>query len=79
VVLKRLLGYLEYDGQALLDRSGDAGGHLRGGVPVVGAHRAASLLASATGRFVAHQLVNDAGRVADVLAGWASGDDAAGG
>jgi hypothetical protein len=36
VVLKGLLGHLEHDRQPLLDRGGDASGHLRGGVPVVG-------------------------------------------
>jgi hypothetical protein len=43
------------------------GRHLRGGVPVVGAHGAAALLAAAAGRFMAHQLVDDPGRDAGVL------------
>jgi hypothetical protein len=42
-------------------------GHLWGGVPVVVAHGAAPLLAAATCGFVAHQLVNDAGRDTGIL------------
>src|SRR5215216_4838499 len=46
------------DHQALLDRGHDPGGHLRGGVPVVGAHRAAPVLATAAAGLMAHQLIN---------------------
>jgi hypothetical protein len=41
VGLKRLLSGLQHEPEPLIDRRGDAGGHLRGGVPVVGAHDAA--------------------------------------
>jgi hypothetical protein len=58
---------LEHDGQALLNRSGDADGHLRGGVPVVGAHRAAALLPAAAGGLVTHQLINHPSGEAGVL------------
>jgi hypothetical protein len=40
---------------------------MSGVVPVVGAHGAAPLLAGATGGFVAHQLIDDAGRDAGVF------------
>ena len=67
MTLNRQLRYSEHDRQSVLDGVNGPGGHLRGGVPVVGAHGAASLLAAATGRFVAHQLINDPGRDAGVL------------
>jgi hypothetical protein len=67
VGLKDLLRHLQHDGQALLDRGGDPGRHLRGGVPVVGAHGAAALLAAATGRLMAHHLIDDPGGDAGVL------------
>jgi hypothetical protein len=51
----------------LLDGLDGPDGHLRGGVPVVRTHGAASLLAAAAAGFVAHELVNDAGRDAGVL------------
>jgi len=54
VRLKRLLSDLQHHREVLFDRGGDAGGHLGGGVPVVGAHCAAALLAAAAGRFMAH-------------------------
>jgi len=53
VTLKDLLSDLQDHREALLDGRGDAGGHLGGGVPVVGAHGAAPQLAAATGGFVA--------------------------
>jgi hypothetical protein len=67
VILGVLYGHLEYDGQALLDRAGDPGGHLWSRVPVVCAHRAASALATAAAGLVARQLVNDPGGDAGIL------------
>jgi galactose mutarotase-like enzyme len=61
VGLKGLLSDLQHHREALLDRYGDAGGHLRGGVPVVGAHGTAALLAGAAGRLVPHHLVDHPG------------------
>jgi hypothetical protein len=66
-VLKRLLRHSKHNCQPPLYGVDNSGGHLRGGVPIVGAHGAASLLAAATGGFVAHQLVNDPGGDAGVL------------
>jgi hypothetical protein len=50
----------------LLDGLDDPGGHLRGGVPVVGADRTAAEVATAAGQ-VTHQLINHPGRDAGVL------------
>ena len=47
--LKFLLGHLKHDRQSLLDCVRNPGTHLRDGVPVVGAHGAAVLLAGAAG------------------------------
>jgi hypothetical protein len=63
---KRPFSYLEHDRQPLLDGLDDACGHPRGGVPVVDAHGAASVLAAAAG-LVSHQLVDHAGGDAGVL------------
>jgi hypothetical protein len=57
VALEGLLRDLQHHFEALLDRGGDAGGHLRGGVPVVGTHGAAPLLAGTAGRLMAHHLI----------------------
>ena len=67
MALKGLLGDLQHQPEALLDRHGDAGGHLRSGVPVVGAHGAAPLLAGAAGGLVAHHLVDHPGWNTGVL------------
>jgi hypothetical protein len=67
VGLKRLLSDLRHHREALLDHCGDAGGHLGGGVPVVGAHGAAALLAGAAGGLMPHQLIDDPGGDAGVL------------
>jgi hypothetical protein len=67
LLLERPLGDLQHQPEPLLDRRGDAAGHLRGGVPVVGPHGAAALLAGAAGRLVPHQLVDHPGRDAGVL------------
>ena len=66
MTLNRQLRYSEHDRQSLLNGLNSPGDHLRGGVPVVGAHGTAAL-AAATSRFVAHQLVNDPSRDAGVL------------
>jgi hypothetical protein len=66
VTLNRQLRDSEHDRQPLLDDLNDPDGHLRGGVPVVGADRAAAEPAAAAG-LVAHQLVNHPGRDAHVL------------
>ena len=55
------------DHQALLDRGYDAGGHLWGGVAVVGAHGAAQVLGAAGAGLMAHQLIDHPGRDAGVL------------
>src|SRR5215217_6336132 len=55
------------DHQALLDRGHDTGGHLRGGVPVVGPDGAGLMPAGPPAGLVAHQLVDDPGRDAGVL------------
>ena len=55
--LEGLLSDLQYHREALLDRGGEADGHLGGGVPVVGAHGAAALLAGAAGGLMPHYLV----------------------
>ena len=65
--LKGLLSDLQHHREALLDRGRDAGGHLGGGVPVVGAHGAAPLLTEAAGGLVPHHLVDSPGRDAGVL------------
>jgi hypothetical protein len=67
VGLEGLLSDLQHHREPLLDRGGDAAGHLGGGVPVEGPHGAAALLAAATGRLMTHQLVDDPGRDASVL------------
>jgi hypothetical protein len=67
VTLNRQLRYSEHDRQSLLNGVNSPGGHLRGGVPVVGAHGAALMLSAVTGCFVAHQLVDDPGRDAGVF------------
>src|SRR4029450_10294249 len=54
VLLKGLLGQSEHDRQPLVDGIDDAHGHLRSGVPVVGSHGAALVLATVTGGLVAH-------------------------
>ena len=64
---KSLLRDLQHHPEALLDRRGDPGGHLRGGVAVVGAHGASALLAGAAGGLVSHDLVDDPGGDAGVL------------
>jgi hypothetical protein len=56
-----------HDRQALLDRGNYTGGHLRGGVPVVGADSAAPMPAGAPGGLVAHHLVDDPSWDAGVL------------
>jgi hypothetical protein len=61
VGLEGLLGDLQHHREALLDRRCDAGGHLGGGVPVVGAHGAAALVAGAADGLMSHQLVDDPG------------------
>jgi hypothetical protein len=66
MTLNPQLRYPEHDRQPLLDGVDDPGGHLRGGVPVVGADRAPAKAAAAAG-VVAHQLVDHAGRDAGVL------------
>jgi hypothetical protein len=65
--LKGPLGDPQHHREALLDRCGDAGGHLRRGVAVVGAHGAAALLAGAAGSLVPHHLIDDPGGDAGVL------------
>jgi hypothetical protein len=65
--LKGLLSHPQDHREALLDRYGDAGGHLRGGVPVEGTHGTAPLLADAAGGLMAHHLVDDPGRDAGVF------------
>jgi hypothetical protein len=67
VTLKDLLSDLQHHREALLDGRGDAGGHLRSGVPVMGAHGAAALLAGTAGGLVPHHLVDDPGGDAGVL------------
>ena len=66
MTLNRQLRYSEHDRQPLLDGVNDPSGHLRGGVPIVGADRAPAKAAAAAG-LVAHQLVNHPGRDAGVL------------
>jgi hypothetical protein len=51
----------------LLDGFNDPGGHLRGGVPVVGADRTPAEVAAAAAGLVAHQFVNHPGGDAGVL------------
>ena len=65
MTLNRQLRYFEHDRQSLLNGLNDPGGHLRGGVSVVGADRAPAEVTAATG--VAHQLVNHPGGDAGVL------------
>jgi len=67
VTLNRQLGYFEHDRQSLLDGLNHPAGHLRGGVPVVGADRAPAQVAAAAAGLVAHQLVNHPGGDAGVL------------
>jgi hypothetical protein len=67
VGLQGLLRGGDHDRQPRLNRRGDPGGHLRGGVAVMGAHGAAELVGAATGGLVAHQLVDHPGRDAGVL------------
>jgi NAD(P)-dependent dehydrogenase (short-subunit alcohol dehydrogenase family) len=67
VGLKGLLSDLHHGCEALLDRGGDAGGHLGGGVPVVGTHGTAPLLADAAVGLMPHHLIDDPGRDAGVL------------
>ena len=67
MTLNRQLGDSEHDRQSLLDGLNGSGGHLRGGVPVVGADRASEEVAAAAAGLVAHQLVNHPGRDAGVL------------
>src|SRR5215207_7388540 len=55
------------DDQALLDRGDHAGGHLRGGVPVVGADGAGLMPSGPSAGLVAHQLVNDPSRDAGIF------------
>src|SRR4029453_373160 len=57
--LQRLLSDLQYGLEALLNRRGDASGHLRGAVPVVGTHGTAPLLTGTAGRLMAHHLIDD--------------------
>jgi hypothetical protein len=66
VTLNRPLRDSERNCQSLLDGVDDPGGHLWGGVPVVGADRAAAEVAAAAG-LVAHELVNHPGGDAGVL------------
>jgi hypothetical protein len=66
VTLNRQLCYSEHDRQSLLNGLNHPAGHLRGGVPVVGADRAPAEAAAAAG-LVAHQLVNHPGGDAGVL------------
>jgi hypothetical protein len=66
VAFERLFSHLEHDRQSPLNRVDYPYGHLRGGVSVVCAHGAASVLARAAGA-VAHQLVDHPGRDAGVL------------
>jgi hypothetical protein len=61
--LKGLLSDLQHHREALLDGHGDAAGHLRGGVPVVGAHGTAAPLAGAAGGLMAHHLIDHPGRM----------------
>jgi hypothetical protein len=60
-------GRRQHHRQALLDRGQEAGGHLRGGVPVVGADGAAPVPPGPAAGLVAHHLVDDPGRDAGVL------------
>jgi hypothetical protein len=53
--------------EALLHRRGNAGGHLRGGVPVMGPMALPPLLAGAASTLVPHHLIDDPGRDASVL------------
>ena len=65
--LQGLLGDFQHHREALLDRYGDTAGHLRRGVPVVGTHGTAPLLADAAGGLVPHHLIDDPGGDAGVL------------
>jgi hypothetical protein len=67
VTLNRQLPSFEHDRQPLLNGVNGPGGHLRGGVPVVGADRAPAEVAAAAAGLVAHQLVDHPGRDAGVL------------
>jgi hypothetical protein len=66
-MLQGLLGHFKYDRQPAVDSVDYAHGHLRSGVPVMGAHGAAPMLPSSAAGVVAHELVNDTGRDAGVL------------
>jgi homeodomain-containing protein/DDE superfamily endonuclease len=65
--LEGLPGDLQHQPEPLLDCRRTAGGHLRGGVPVVGAHGAAPLKAGAAGGLVPHHLIDDPGWDAGVF------------
>jgi hypothetical protein len=65
-MLEGLLSHAEHDCQPPVNGVDNAHGHLRGGVPVVGAHGAALLLAAAGG-LVTHQLIDHPRRDAGVL------------
>jgi hypothetical protein len=67
VTLNRQLRYCEHDRQPLLHGLNDPSGHLRGGVPVVGADRAPAEVAAAAAGLVAHQFVDHPGGDAGVL------------
>ena len=66
-MLKGLLGHSKHDRQPPVDGIDYAHGHLRGRVPVVGAHGTALVLPAATGGLVAHQLIDDPSRDASIL------------
>ena len=61
------LGDLEGEGQPLVERLDDSGGHLRGGVPVAGADAAATLQLPVAAALVTHQLIDHPGGDALVL------------
>jgi hypothetical protein len=62
-----LLSDADDNHQATLDGHDDPGGHLRGGVAVVGTHGAAQVLGAAGAGLVAHELIDHPGRDAGVL------------
>ena len=65
--LEGLLSHFQHYLEALLDRRGDASGHRRSGVPVVGTHGTAPLLTDPAGGLMAHHLIDDLGWDAGVL------------
>ena len=65
--LHHVLSHADDNHQAILDRHDDPGGHLRGGVAVMGTHSAAQVLGAAGAGLMAHQLIDYPGREAGVL------------